>query len=134
MRTESRRQAEAFDIYYMMGDHRSYDIVAEAMGVSKNTIANWSKMHNWGDRIRERNRENSKKIFEETDVMLIDANVKYRKIIAASIDKYISSVKDGAIKITCVNDFIKLVELDLRLAGMTKEDFERAAEVKFIIK
>lgn len=140
MAVESKRKAEAYDLYFAMGEDRSYEAVAKAMGVSKNTIANWARMFNWQSRVAEREEATREKIYQEmygdTDKVIIDANVKYRRFIEKSIDKYIKSFKDGAIKITSINEFIKLVELDLKLAGLTKDDLpnDESTHINFIIK
>lgn len=113
---ETLRQAKAFDIYYSMGSGRSLEAVSKEIGVSKNSVFNWSKKFNWKERIAERDKANAQKMFEDTDESIVDSLVGYRKIIKVSIENYVKLLKGGSIKINTPAEFIKLAELDLKIA------------------
>lgn len=122
---ETLRQSQAFDYYYSLGENRSYETVAEKFGVSKNSVYNWSKYNHWRERIAKRDAENAKEIFKRTDEDIVDNLVQYRKLIAGSIGSYYKQLKDGVVKITSPSDFIKLVELDVKLAEILKTDHSK---------
>lgn len=56
-------------------------------------------------------------INHEIEVMegLIEAKAKYRKLIQASIAKWVKDFQDGRIVINNVDDLKKLIEIDLEL-------------------
>lgn len=115
---ETLRQAKAFDLYYAMGSDRSYEAVSQEIGVSKNSIYAWSKKFNWQDRVKERDNANVKRMYEETDNNIVSTMVSYRKVISASVADYIKNLKEGKVKINSASDFIKLVELDIKIAEL----------------
>lgn len=115
---ETLRQAKAFDLYYSMGNDRSYEAVAQQIGVSKNSIYNWAKTNNWQDRVKERDTVNAKRMYEQTDSDVVGTMVSYRKVITASVADYIKNLKEGKVKINSPADFIKLVELDIKLTEL----------------
>ena len=115
---ETLRQAKAFDLYYSMGNDRSYEAVSQQIGVSKNSIYNWAKMFKWQDRVKERDNTNAKKMYEQTDSNIVGTMVSYRKVISASVADYIKNLKEGKVKISTPSDFIKLVELDIKLTEL----------------
>lgn len=119
---ETLRQAKAFDTYYAMGDSRSYEAVARKLGVSKTSIARWAKVNNWQERIKERDKDIASKMYEKTDSDLVNTLTNYRKVITASVGEYIKNLKDNKIRIQTPYDFIKLVELDLKLIELINED------------
>lgn len=113
---ETLRQAKAFDIYYAMGSGRSLDSVSKQIGVSKNSVFNWSKKFNWKERIAERDKANAQKMFDETDESIVESLINYRKIIKVSIDTYVKQLKGGVVKISNPADFIRLAELDIKIS------------------
>lgn len=121
---ETPRQAKAFDIYYEMGvngGHRSLRAVASEIGVSLTSVSKWAKDNKWKARIAERDAKNNASLFEATDKRVVDELVSYRKIISASIGDYIKNLKTGSVKINTPAEFIKLVELDMKLLQLQEQ-------------
>lgn len=123
MVAESARQAKAFDLYYTLGEKRSYEAVSDRIGVSKTSVYKWAKMFNWQDRVKKRDEEIVQRIYEESNKDIIKSVSRYRQIINASIESFVKA-KNGQIPLKSSMDFIKLVELDLRLAGVLDEKSE----------
>lgn len=114
---ETLRHQQAFEFYYMLGPERSLGKVASQFNISRPTATMWSQKLNWDARIVERDRENMREIREQNNEDVKNQMEAYRKIIKASVSDYIKRLKDGKVKIDTVNDFAKLVKLDMDLCG-----------------
>lgn len=125
---ETLRQAKAFDLYYSLGANRSYEAVAAQIGVSKNSIYNWAKSYNWQERIRLRDKANAKELYKKTDAEVVDNLAVYRQVITASVKDYVKNLKNGKVKINSPTDFIKLVELDIKISEIINRDNNNSEE------
>jgi len=114
---ETLRHKEAFEFYYVLGDSRSYMQVAQQFNVSKTSVAKWAKAFNWQERIEQRDIENSHRLAEKTDSIIVNEKANYRKIIKASIFKYVEALKAGGVKVNTVADLDRLIKADLLLMG-----------------
>lgn len=122
---ETLRQAKAFDLYYSLGASRSYEAVAASIGVSKNSVYNWAKAYNWQERVRQRDEANARELYKKTDTEVVDNLAVYRKVITESVKDYVKNLKNGKVKINSPTDFIKLVELDIKISEiMNRKDTE----------
>ena len=118
--TETLRHMEAFEYYYALGLDRSYAKVADNFDVTTQTVEKWGKAFQWRKRVITRDLEAGKKLRERNETTLLDEKENYRKIIKASLASYIEELKKGNIKVTKVGDVINLIELDLKLMGITE--------------
>ena len=118
--TETLRHMEAFEYYYALGLDRSYAKVADNFDVTTQTVEKWGKAFQWRKRVITRDLEAGKKLRERNETTLLDEKENYRKIIKASLASYIEKKKKGNIKVTKVGDVINLIELDLKLMGITE--------------
>lgn len=122
---ENELQKKAFEIYYMLGEKRSLRAVAEEIGRTERTVAGWSRSFNWVSRVTQRNIEDAKNRREEQiNTQLTDVRTKYRIIINNFMAQLSKDVLDGKIKIRNVQDFERLVKLDLLLMGEAVERTE----------
>ena len=122
---ENELQKKAFEIYYMLGEKRSLRAVAEEIGRTERTVAGWSRSFNWVSRVTQRNIEDAKNRREEQiNTQLTDVRTKYRSIINNFMAQLSKDVLDGKIKIRNVQDFERLVKLDLLLMGEAVERTE----------
>lgn len=112
---ETDRQLQAFEFYFGLGEVRSKQKVADYIGVSYQTIVNWSQRFNWDERCEALERANYAKIQELDKKRLLQEIVQYRKIIKASVTKYLEELKKGGIEIKSVKDLATLIRLDLDL-------------------
>ncbi len=142
MPKENIKHLEAFDYYYGLGEERSYMQVSDKYGISMTTVGKWGKVFNWVQRVKDRDQANIQRRMDLTDEDIVAEKVQYRKIIKATIGKFLEELKAGGIKITSVNDLYKLVELDMKLMGVDlnlikklrgeeSEDVETKTEVTF---
>lgn len=114
---ETLRQAKAFDLYYAMGEQRSYEKVSRQIGVSKNSIYKWANVFGWAERIKQRDAENAQRLYEETNASVIDKYRQYNKIIDGAIAKGIEKLKKGEMDIQA-SDLIRLIDLGIKINGI----------------
>ena len=124
---ENELQSRAFEMYYGLGDRRSLRAVAETIGRTERTVAGWSRSFNWVARVTQRNIENSQNKREEAiNTQLTDVRAKYRVIINNFMAELSRRVIKGEIKIRNIQDFERLVKLDLLLMGEATDRIEGA--------
>lgn len=122
---ENELQKKAFEIYYMLGEKRSLRAVAEEIGRTERTVAGWSRSFSWVARVAQRNIEDAKNRREEQiNTQLTDVRTRYRIIINNFMAQLSKDVLDGKIKIKNVQDYERLVKLDLLLMGEAVERTE----------
>ena len=112
LKKETLKHQEAFDFYYSLGEDRSYAKVAEQFNVSIGTVAKWAGSFSWQRRIVERDRKIALQMQRALDKQILEDKKSYRKIIQASVKKYIDNLTDGKVTINSVKDFDTLVRLD----------------------
>lgn len=124
---ENELQSRAFEMYYGLGDRRSLKAVAETIGRTERTVAGWSRSFNWVARVTQRNIENSQNKREEAlNTQLTDVRAKYRVIINNFMAELSGRVIKGEIKVRNIQDFERLVKLDLLLMGEATDRTEVA--------
>ena len=115
---ENELQSRAFEMYYGLGDKRSLRAVAETIGRTERTVAGWSRTFNWVARVTQRNIENSQNKREEAiNTQLTDVRARYRVIINNFMAELSRRVVKGEIRVRNIQDFERLVKLDLLLMG-----------------
>ena len=115
---ENELQSRAFEMYYGLGDRRSLRAVAETIGRTERTVAGWSRSFNWVARVTQRNIENSQNKREEAiNTQLTDVRARYRVIINNFMAELSKRVLRGEIRVRNIQDFERLVKLDLLLMG-----------------
>lgn len=116
---ENDLQREAFEIYYGMGKKRSLKAVAERVSRTERTVAGWSRAYNWVDRCYQREIEDAK-AGEASKVALsqtIDVKTRYRILINNLMAKANQMISEGKLAIKNVQDFERVIKLDLLLMG-----------------
>ncbi len=123
---ENDLQREAFEIYYGMGKKRSLKAVAERVGRTERTVAGWSRSNNWVDRCYQREIVDAKTA-EASKIALaqsVDVKTRYRILINNLMAKASTLIAEGKLVIKNVQDFERVVKLDLLLMGETVERAE----------
>ena len=116
--TENSLQREAFEIYYHLRDRRSLKQVAEEIERTERTVAGWSRSFNWVDRVKQREIEDARNMGGNAlNAQTTDVRAKYRVIINNFMEELSRRVIKGEIKIRNIQDFERLVKLDLLLMG-----------------
>lgn len=124
---ENDLQSRAFEMYYGLGEKRSLKAVAETIGRTERTVAGWSRSFNWVARVTQRNIENAQNKREEAiNTQLTDVRTKYRVIINNFMDELSKRVIKGELKVRTIQDFERLVKLDLLLMGEATDRTEVA--------
>lgn len=116
------KHLKAFEIYYGLGEGRSYEKVAAQLNMSMTSVGKWGKLFGWRERIAERDSSKAKKMQDDNDKAFMDDVKQYRLIVKASIKDYLTSLKNGKIEIKKVDDIVKLIELDLKLMNVRFDD------------
>lgn len=127
---ESDLQRKAFEIYYELGDKRSLKTVAETIGRTERTVAGWSRSYNWVSRVTQRNIEEAQnKHGDAVNTQLTDVRTKYRILINNLMANFSKDVTEGKVKIKNVNDYEKLVKLDMLLTNEATDRVEVGGKV-----
>lgn len=120
LKNETETHIRAFMYYYLMGKDRTYESVAEKLGVTKQSIYKWSQSFNWMDRIKEYDSMQTNLITQEIGETLAEVKSKYTGLIKQLIDTYMVRVNAGQmVGITNVNQLEKLMRLNLEILGET---------------
>lgn len=122
---ENDLQRKAFELYYGLGDKRSLRAVAETIGRTERTVAGWSRSFNWVARVTQRNIENAQNSKEANiTAELTDVRTKYRILINNLMADFSKDIAQGKVKVKNINDFERLVKLDMLLMGEATERVE----------
>ena len=124
LKHERPEEAEAFRLYYEMGSKRSRERVAEMVGVHPNTIKNWSKRHDWNERVKVLDEQTSTVILTETARATAVMKEQTKMIAQELKDEFFERVKNGDIKLKGVRDFIDIDKHDLLVRGEATERHE----------
>ena len=108
------RHIEAFEVYYKLGDNRSYAKVAEQCNVGIGTVTRWAGKYSWQRRVVERDHKIALQLQRETDKEILEDRKKYRKLIKASLQSYMDNLKNNKINVNSVKDFVRLANLDMK--------------------
>lgn len=128
---ENELQSRAFELYYGLGEKRSLKAVAETIGRTERTVAGWSRSFNWVARVTQRNIENAQnKRDEAVNTQLTDVRTRYRVIINNFMAELSKRVAKGEIKVRNIQDFERLVKLDLLLMGEATDRTEAVGGVR----
>lgn len=122
---ENELQRKAFELYYGLRDKRSLRAVAETIGRTERTVAEWSRAFNWVARVTQRNIENAQNSNEaKITAELTDVRTKYRILINNLMADFSKDIAQGKVKVKNINDFERLVKLDMLLMGEATERVE----------
>lgn len=111
---ESSKHLDAFELYYTLGDNRSYAKVAEQFKVSIGTVNRWASKYSWQRRVVERDHKIALQLQRETDKQILEDKKIYRKLIRASLQSYMDNLKNNKINVNNIKDFVRLANLDIK--------------------
>jgi hypothetical protein len=117
-KNDTLERKEAFEYYYSLGEERSLQKTAEFTGKGFATIKRWSRSLNWTERVKQRDLELASKLEKKTNHTILTSKVEYRGAIRSLVEKFKEDVANGDIKIKSVQDFEKIVRLDMDLMGV----------------
>jgi hypothetical protein len=111
---EQPHQVKAFEYYYSLGEHRSYDKVAAEFGVAVSTVKLWGSSFGWKEKIRDRNLEIARDVATRTLSSEVSRRERNTQIIQMAILQLAKAVAEGQIKMTLA-DLDKLIRLEAYL-------------------
>lgn len=131
---QNKLQKEAFEIYYALGDKRSLKAVAERVDRTERTVAGWSRSFSWVDRVKQREIEEAKNSALDKATLnsqTMDIKTRYRIMINNLMAKASKAIADGSLKVKSIQDYERLVKLDLLLMGevVEREELVGATEL-----
>lgn len=125
---ETKRIVQMFEYYYTLGEDRKLQAVADNFNISLTSVRKYSKQFNWDGRIEERDSQVLRELRDRNNEELVDNLDLYRKVIKASVADYIKRLKDKKVKVESVKDFVKLVELEMKVCGFRSQILEEKME------
>lgn len=116
---EQPHQARAFEVYYDLGEHRSYERVAQESGVSASTVKLWARSFGWQDRVRERDVAIAREVADRTVTDEVSRRERSVQIVHMALVQLARGIVEGQVKMT-LGDLDKLI----RLEALTLDDSE----------
>lgn len=125
---EGSLQKEAFEFYYHLGSRRSLKQVAEKFERTERTVAGWSRSFNWVARVQQREIEEAKNLNSSgnINVQTTEVRTRYRIMVNNLFAKASAKIASGELAINNIQDFERMVKLDLLLMGEATEKLEQA--------
>lgn len=114
---EKIKHREAFEYYYILGDKRTLQAVANKFTVSRQSVDKWKREFNWLSRAEQRDIDNGKKLEAKTNKAVVNSKADYRELIRKTVEIYKKKLKDGKIIIARPQDLETLAKLDLLMMG-----------------
>ena len=125
---ETPRIAQMFEYYYALGEDRTLQKVSDHFDVSRQSITKYAREFSWSDRVYERDTQIMKELRDQNSDDIKETMESYRKVIKASVADYISRLKNKKVRVESVRDFVKLVELEMKICGFESQLFEEKIE------
>ena len=108
--TEQEHHKRAFEQYYALGEKRSYQQVAEQMGVSPSTVKLWARSFGWRRRVQERNAEVARRVADRAIQTGVEEHDRNRKIVQMALMRLAKAIADGKVKMQ-MGDLDRLIRL-----------------------
>jgi hypothetical protein len=121
-RATERMRNDAFEIYYRMGQGRSYSRVAAEIHRSLVVVNNWGSKYEWPQRVKEREEEIRRRVAEH----VVSEEVETRIRVGSKVERFLTNF---------FNYFDKLAEDHKRIDIITNiDDFERVVRLLLLLK
>ena len=127
-KVENSTQREAFELYYQLGDKRSYKAVAKQFGKCDRTIAIWAKEFGWQGRVIQRTVEESEG--EEKKAAQLDVKSRYRNLFNSLLVEAVKDFNAGKLKIKNVSDLERIAKMDLALIDSPIDGIQGEAKLE----
>ena len=115
LRTEQDHHLKFFEYYYSLGESRSYEKVAAAMGVSVAAIKLIAASFNWKQRVHERDLDRARQLADRTLQTTMEDQARYQKVVRMAVMKLAKAIAEDKIKLQGA-DLDRLIRLDAFLA------------------
>ncbi|MBI5866939.1 MAG: hypothetical protein HZB43_01385 [candidate division Zixibacteria bacterium] len=108
---EQEHHRKAFELYASQGYGRSYEKVAEALGVSVAGVKKWGRTFDWRRRLQERELETARQIADRTLQTTITDQERYHKIVRMAVTKLAKAIAEDRVKLQAA-DLDRLIRLE----------------------
>jgi len=122
---ETLRHREAFELYYALGEKRSYLDIASKVGVSCKSVEKWGVNFGWQLRVQQRDKEIADKLTENNNKIILEDKARLRRVIKIAVANFLERLAAKEVTIDA-RDFVALAKLDLHLMGEPTERIETA--------
>jgi len=113
--TERGYQKCAFEIYYALGERRSYAAVAEKLGMSTSTIKQWARKFGWRKRLDHRNSWQTDDEPERTDDAQSEQAERAIRFLNAALARMITHLAEGNLRVS-PQDLLSLHRLEEQIS------------------
>ena len=121
---ETPLAAQAFKVYYELGDKRTLRAVAEKLNISTTTVKRYSNMFNWADRVKELDRAQVEATHKALVRNTIESKMQTMEINQKLKDDFARMVNEGKVRIRTIKDYISVDRHDLLVRGEPTERTE----------
>ncbi len=124
---ETKKNRDAFEIYYCMGDTRSLERVAKILGMAMRTMEIWSRSFSWQNRVKERDEFLTAAMQHELNGQLTQTRLQTIQVLRKALEKTMQMHPDGVtvkgsnIVAVDVNDLEKLIKAYSLVTGGATE-------------
>ena len=132
-RIEQENHRKAFEMYFALGEKRSYRQIAQQLGVSLPTIKNWAAEFDWRRRIAERDAEVGRRMADRTLQSSVEERERNKKIIHMALMKVAKAIAEGKVKAK-ISDLDCLLRLQTFLDERRDEKSERPETVTDVLE
>jgi transposase-like protein len=120
LQNEQEHHRLAFEQYYALGPKRSYQQVAQKLGVSASTVKLWSRTFGWRQRIGERDGDVARQVADRSAQAVLDDRERDLKIVRMAKMKLTKDIAEGKVK-GKIPDLEMLIRLEDYLSGSQKD-------------
>ena len=121
IKEEKIHHKEAFEIFFLLPpEKRSIREVARQLKKSASTVQSWAESFNWKERVEIRENQINQQFQEiqkQNNDSLLDMKATFHKMIKGLLANAVKDIKSGDLKVTNINELVKLMEIDLNLLG-----------------
>ena len=114
--TEREHHKKAFEVFFSLGDRRTYRAAASQLGVSVSTIKSWNRSFGWAQRISERDAEVVRQATERSMSDAVAETERNLKMIRAAKNKVMKDILEGKAK-SASGDLAKFIQLEREIQG-----------------
>jgi len=108
---EQPHQKKAFERYYELGEKRSYEKVADELGVAVSTVKLWGKSFNWTERVQDRDLQVTREVADRTVDDLASRRTRGLKIVQFALAQLTKAIAEGRVAMR-MSDLERLIHLE----------------------
>jgi transposase len=121
IKEESPEMKNAFEVYFLMGDERSYRKLAKQLGKGVTTISNWSRAFDWQTRIESREKQVDQIVEQRNNKTMAEIKLEQARQIDAVMQTFWEKVIKGKIELDSWVDYERLWKIRQDIGGETEK-------------